>query len=373
MKVVQLTCVYPPYGGGIGEVARQYAALLTAEHQVSVITPRYYPAMTFTDTPGVTIKALRPLISWGKAAWLTNLKQALKDFDVVHLHYPFFGVHEQLPKFINNSKFILTYHMVPQTAGLKGTVMRLSQNYSDRQLSARAQVMTVATKDYLDNEALPRMGEENKWQVLPFGVDARFHSGEESEILTRKYKIRFGEAVILFVGTLDQAHYFKGLDILLSALVQVKSQNWKLIVVGGGGMRKHYEQKSKTLKISKNVFFSGYVPAKELPDYYRLASMLVLSSINTAEAFGLAALEAMASGKPVIASRLPGVRELVQHGVTGLLVPPADPLALAAAIESLILSPTERQTLGINAIKRVEENYRWSMVGHKLLEIYRNL
>ncbi|HBZ36109.1 MAG TPA: hypothetical protein DEO26_00030 [Candidatus Veblenbacteria bacterium] len=81
----------------------------------------------------------------------------------------------------------------------------------------------------------------------------------------------------------------------------------------------------------------------------------------------------MATGIPVVASRLPGVRELVQHSETGLLVSPSDSLALAAALESLILSPSERQRLGFNALKRVEANYRWSVVGRKLLDIYRAL
>ena len=368
-----LTCVYPPYGGGIGEVARQYDALLTPEHQVTVITPRYYPGMTFAATPGVTIKPMRPLFSWGKAAWLVHLTKTLSQYDAVHLHYPFFGVHERLHKLPAKVKLVLTYHMLPQGEGLKGALMKFSRHYANPRLSRRANLMTVATRDYLETVALLEMGEPDKWRVVPFGVDERFQPGEESDKLTRQFNIRFGEVVILFVGTLDQAHYFKGLSVLLEAVAKLKSQNWKLIVVGGGGMRHHYERQARALKLGKRVAFAGYVPVAALPEYYRLASLFVLPSVNEAEAFGLAALEAMATGLPVIASRLPGVRELVPHGASGLLVPPNDTLALAAAIESLLVSADERYKLGQNALARVQANYRWSAVGQKLLDIYRSL
>lgn len=373
MRVAQLTCVYPPYGGGIGEVARQYSSWLTAEHQVTVITPRYYPGMTFTSTPGVTVEAKRAVFTWGKAAWLKGLKKMLQSYEVVHLHYPFFGVQEQLSKALTKQKFILTYHMVPQANGLKGLAMRLSQKYSDHSLSMRAQVLTVATQDYLSSEAIPRLGENDKWQVLPFGVANQFHPGEAEEILLRRHQIKYGQAVILFVGTLDQAHYFKGLDILLTALAKLKDYNWKLVVVGGGTDKKRYEHQAKILGIAKDVSMAGYIKAEELPSYYRLASLLALPSINNAEAFGLVALEAMASGVPVVASRLPGVRELVQASETGILVQPEDSLALASAIESLLLNPQERRRLGNNAYQQVEKKYRWSIVGERLLEIYRNL
>jgi glycosyltransferase involved in cell wall biosynthesis len=373
MRVAMLTCVYPPYGGGIGEVARQYAALLTAEHQVTVFTPKYIPGMTFVVTPGVAIAAKRPLIAWGKAAWLTGLGHDLKKFDAVHLHYPFFGVHERLPKLAGHIKLVITYHMLPQAAGIRGVFMKLSRRYSSKALAVRASVMTIATNDYLEAVALPEMGEAAKWQVVPFGVDERFRPGEQSEILIRRFNLHYGEQVILFVGTLDKAHYFKGLTVLLEAVAKLTSRNWKLIVVGGGGMRRQYERQARLLKLGQRVAFAGYVPVTELPDYYRLANLFILPSINQAEAFGLAALEAMASGRPVIASRLPGVRELVRHGETGILVQPQDALALAAAIENLLASPMEQQRLAQNALREVELNYRWTAVGRKLLAIYRAL
>ncbi len=354
-------------------MASQYAALLSPEHQVTVITPRYHPGMTFMKTPGFIVEPKRPLLAWGKAAWFSSLINMLKQYEAVHLHYPFFGVHERLAKLPERIKLVLTYHMWPQAPGWRGRLMQTSLHYSDKRLGKRANAMTIATQDYLQNVAWPRMGESDKWHILPFGVDDRFSPGEEPERLVRRFNVRFGEKVILFVATLDKAHAFKGLPVLLKALAQVKSDNWKLIVVGGGDWRARYTKQSRQLKLGKRVAFAGYVPTAELPDYYRLAQMFVLPSLNEAEAFGLVALEAMASGLPVIASRLPGVRELVVQGETGWLVKPGDEMALAAAIESLLSSDQERARLGEQALKKVQLNYRWQVVGHKLLEIYRGL
>ncbi len=373
MRIVHLSCVYPPYGGGIGEVARQYASLLTAEHQVTVITPSYHPAMTFMNTPGVNVVAKKPLLAWGKAAWLPGLKSILDKFDAVHLHYPFFGVQERLVNLNPRIKLIITYHMLPQTSGGRGWLMKASLNYTDKRIALRADVLTAATADYIKSVALPRMGQAEKWQVVTFGVDDRFFPGDEPERLVRKFNVRYGEAVILFVATLDKAHAFKGLSILLRALTRLNNRNWKLIVVGGGSWRNRYQQQARALKLGKQAIFAGYVPVAELPDYYRLASVFVLPSVNSAEAFGLVALEAMATGLPVIASRLPGVRELVIQGENGLLVEPGDELGLAAALEGLLNSPEQRTIMGQKAFKRVQENYRWPVVGQRLLDIYRQL
>ncbi|MDP3986399.1 MAG: glycosyltransferase family 4 protein, partial [Candidatus Veblenbacteria bacterium] len=308
MRVAMLSCVYPPYGGGIGEVARQYAALLSAEHQVTVITPRYYPGMTFAATPGVAIEPRRPFLALGKAAWLPGLRHRLKEFDAVHLHYPFFGAQERLHHLPARLKLVLSYHMLPEAGGAKGALMRWSLRWSDKRLAQRANLLICATRDYLEAVAQPRLGEPTKWHVLPFGVDARFAPGEPSEVLEHQIKLRYGECALLFVGTLDPAHAFKGLGVLLQAVGKLRTANWRLVVVGGGKLKQHYEREARRLGLKDRVHFAGYVAEAQLPDYYHLANVFVFPSLGTGEAFGLAALQAMACGLPVVASRLTGVR-----------------------------------------------------------------
>ncbi len=355
-------------------MAYQYASELTVDHQVSVIVPRYHPGMSYQRTPGVNVEAVRPLMSFGNAAYLPRLVQRLAEFEVVHLHYPFFGVHERLAKLSFRQKLVVSYHMTPSAPGWKGKVFAWDMKRYAPRLAARADLVLAATQDYLEAEAKPAFGAGAKWRVLPYGVGEAYHPGPRPENLERELRLRYGEQVVLFVGTLDAAHAFKGLDVLLQAMSRLPQDiSARLVVVGGGGRRKRFEQEARRLRVHKQVHFAGYVPEAELPDYYRLADLFVFPSTSKAEAFGLVALQAMATGVPVVASRLAGVRELIRHGETGVLVPPQDDLALAAALEQLLRNPHEARSLGQRGGELAEQRYRWRIIGQELRELYRQL
>jgi glycosyltransferase involved in cell wall biosynthesis len=373
MRVAQLTCVYPPYGGGIGEVAYRYATALALEHQVTVFTPRYGGRRNFKNTAGVKVEALKPLLAYGNAAFLPQLWWRLKKFDVVHLHYPFFGAHEFLPQLNKNQKLIVTYHMVPRAGGLRGFIFRLEGRLMEQRLAKRADSLLALTQDYITTIALPRLGHSEKWQVLPAGVDNNYLPGEVSARLKHQLGIKEHMPVVLFVGSLDSAHEFKGVDVLLRAMEQLKHRTWRLLIVGKGNLRSRYEKFARDLGIQRQVEFCGYVPDAELPNYFRLASVFVLPSINEAEAFGLVLLQAMACGVPVVASGLPGVRELVGVPKAGLLVTPGDALALSVSIDHILDSKLEAQEMGERGREIVEQKYRWDRIGESLRELYKQL
>ena len=373
MRVAQLTCVYPPYGGGLGTVAYNFARALAQEHEVTVFTPRYSRGQTFTSLPKVKVEPLRPWLKWGNAAWLPQLYGRLKRFDVVHLHYPFFGAQELLPYLKRPTKLVVTYHMSPQAQGLKGLVFRALTGLTDKALTRRADLLTSATSDYVTNVAQAHLGQTDKWQVLPYGVDESFAPGPAAVSLTKRLKLRAGVPVLLFVGTLDQAHAFKGLDVLLTSLVSLKNQPWQLVVVGGGNLRRQYIAQCQSLGLTDRVIFTGFVEAVDLPDYYRLSNIFILPSINQAEAFGLVIVQAMAAGLPVIASRLPGLREVVRDNDTGLLVQPGVTESLAAAIDTLLQQPAKARELGSRGYEIATAEYRWQAIDEKLRALYRAL
>jgi len=121
------------------------------------------------------------------------------------------------------------------------------------------------------------------------------------------------------------------------------------------------------------MHFMGNISDAELPRYYRMADIHLFPSTERAEAFGLVALEAAASGVPCIASDLPGVRSVVLHGETGVLVPPGDAEKLREAIV-LLLDQTElRQKFGFSARKRAEAEFAWEPLISKLVETYKGL
>jgi glycosyltransferase involved in cell wall biosynthesis len=112
------------------------------------------------------------------------------------------------------------------------------------------------------------------------------------------------------------------------------------------------------------------VSALSLPLHYALSDVVVLPSTTRGEAFGLVLLEAMASGIPVVASHLPGVRAVVDHGRNGLLVPPGDSSALAAAIADLLGDPARRVRMGHDGRRKVESVYDWRLLASQLEQLY---
>ena len=122
--------------------------------------------------------------------------------------------------------------------------------------------------------------------------------------------------------------------------------------------------------LSKKIIFTGYIPDNELVDYYNLCDIFVLPSIDKSEAFGMVLLEAMACAKPVIATDLAGVRQVVEKKVNGLLVKPKNATHLAEQINFLLNHPDVARQYGQAGRQKVVGSYGWQTIADKLLEIY---
>jgi glycosyltransferase involved in cell wall biosynthesis len=138
-------------------------------------------------------------------------------------------------------------------------------------------------------------------------------------------------------------------------------------------MKETYASLVQMRHLEDRVTFVGSVSEKELPEYYRTADIHVFPSTRRAEAFGLVALEAAASGIPTIASGLPGVRSVVLDGETGLLVPPEDVQALKQAIELLLTRTDLREQLGRSARKHAEAHFAWEPLITNLEQTYKSV
>lgn len=158
---------------------------------------------------------------------------------------------------------------------------------------------------------------------------------------------------LLFVGRL---RYYKGLDVLLKALVNLP--NVGLTVVGDGPQRAAWHEQAYRLGLSERVTFVGDVPDAALPDYYRAAHGFVLPATARAEAFGTVLLEAMACGLPCVTTELgTGTSWIVQDQITGWVVPPNDVEALAGALAALVANDTRRRQFGLAGRTRVEQHF----------------
>ena len=170
------------------------------------------------------------------------------------------------------------------------------------------------------------------------------------------------------VGTLDRAHYFKGVSILLEAFSKVGG-NAFLLIVGGGEWKARYQKQAASLGLGGRTVFAGRLPFTDLPQLYSSADLTVLPSLLL-ESFGIVLIEAMACGKPVIATDLPGVRSVVTDGSDGILVPPSDADALAEKIQRLLNDPGARREMGLRGRAKVETKYAWPKVIPKLIRMY---
>jgi len=124
------------------------------------------------------------------------------------------------------------------------------------------------------------------------------------------------------------------------------------------------------LKHNGESHLRGNVDDDELPNYYAASDLLVLPSIDRSEGFGLTLLEANATGKPVVASRVGGIPSVVTHGVNGLLVPPRDEKTLAETIVDLMKDEDKLLEMGLNG-RRIAEAYNWKEIAKKTQELYK--
>jgi glycosyltransferase involved in cell wall biosynthesis len=355
----------------MGNAAAQFARLYSRQHEVTVLTPDYRRLVP-SAAQSYRIEWLRSPIRYGNAAGLPQLLWRLRHFDIIHLHYPFYGVH--LPVLIAcalpRPKLVLHYHMDSLATGVKGAIFEFNRRMVLPRLLARADVIVGASFDYLAHSQIASYFKTHreKFREVPFWVDSEKFSPEEIG--------NSADSVVLFVGGLDQAHYFKGLENLLRAMQTVVGKSAdpvRLRVVGGGELLSYYQALAAELNIAERVGFLGKVDDDSLVRAYREASFLVLPSINQGEAFGLVLLEAMACGKPVIASNLPGVRSVFNDQENGFVVAVGDRADLAEKILRLAEDRPLRERMGQRARAMVLEKYREETAGQLLEGICREL
>lgn len=382
MKIAIITSTHPPYAGGIGNVAAANARQLAfLGHDVTVFTPLYQSVDS--NSENYKVVRIKPLFKYGNSAYIPKLKKYLKDFEIIHLHYPFFGgaevVWRQRKKLKRkNVKIFLHYHMDVVGQGIFKIIFGLHKKLFLEKMIQMSDRVIVTSHDYARHSDLDKFIEKqpDKFFELPNGVDTEiFIPGVKPNFLLEKYAIEKDEKVILFVGGLDKAHYFKGLEYLLEAMERLSQSpyRWRLLIVGQGEMSFYYESLANQYRIHKKTVFCGYVSGSDLPNYYNLADVVVLPSIDKSEAFGMVLVEAMACAKPVIASNLAGVRSVVDDGSNGFLVEPENADDLATKINYILLNDDRALSFGRNGLIKAKAKYSWKVIGQNLEKLYQSL
>jgi len=389
MKIAQIVCQFKPYKSGISNMAHDHAlGLSKLGHKLTVFTPQYKNSDKF-ETKKFKVKRLKPILKYGNAGLIPQLMWQLKNFDIVHLHYPFFGGAEVviLKKLLSGKKFklVVTYHHDLIGSGIFKYVFYLNTKLITPLLLKLADKIIITSTDYVIHSDISNIYTKykKKFAVIPPSVDLqRFYPSIKDKELLKKYNInpQF-DKVMLFVGALDQAHYFKGIDFLISSFHVLDYSGCndkcgykvKLIIVGGGNLKEKYEKQVAEMGLADKIKFAGRVSDQNLPKHYNLADLVVLPSIDKSEAFGLNLIEGMACAKPVIASDIPGVRSVFTSGLEGYSFESLNEGDLANRINQLFMDDQLRAKIGQQALDKATKTYNIKKLTKKLEQLYQEI
>jgi glycosyltransferase involved in cell wall biosynthesis len=223
----------------------------------------------------------------------------------------------------------------------------------------------------LVRDYLVRQGGLNpaKIRVVANGVDvAAIDAARPGDEVRRGLGLPEGVPVIGLVGRLD--HWGKGHKELITAMARLKERHpVHALIVGGGRKVDEVRQLAEALGLAGGVHFLG--PRHDVPDLLNAMDIFVLPSYS--EGVSLALLEAMAAGKPVVATAVGGTPEVVTDGENGLLIPPRDAPALTGALERLLADPALASRLGAKARAHVREHFSLDRLGREINAIYEEL
>ncbi len=294
------------------------------------------------------------------------------DYDVIHIHghYHASSSLAVLANFFRRRAMVLTCHGATLGySGWKRAVERAFDATLGRRTLRSADRVIALTPTQSD--ILRRLGAPaEKLVVVPGWVELPATGGEAGAGAFRAAQGLADAKVLLFVGRLLPV---KGLNYLIEALQRTRTAP-TLVIIGGEapgypGTMESLVQQVKRLGLERRVLFLGGFERAALADAYAAADLFVLPSLG--EGLPGALLEAMAHGRCVLATDVPGSRDVVSDGINGALVPAGDPEALAGKIDELLADGDLRARLGAQARRDVEQRYAAGPVLSEILDVYR--
>jgi len=296
-----------------------------------------------------------------------------EDYDLMHSHYWLSGWVGQALQSLWRLPHVTMFHSLGEAKN-RARVSEHEPGYridAERQIAQSADRVICASQD--EKEMLIRLYgvPDDNIELVPCGVDLEeFRPMDKAEVRRR---LGFPEEpIVLFVGRIEP---LKGIDILVRAVAQVSEDiRFCLVVVGGDASaeaeKTELRRLARKLGISRRVAFLDAVDHSLLPLYYNAADVCVVPSYY--ESFGLVALEAMACGTPVVASRVGGLQGTVRDSETGFLVPWRCPEPFAERLELLLENEELRRNLGEGA-RAAAEDYAWPRIAERVQAVYDRL
>jgi len=361
MKISIFVKMFPPKRLGGTEIATfNIAKHLSKRHEVHVFTtldeglPResYIEGFYVHRVPWPNIRFLGGLL------FLINITRLLKKIkpDIIHIQNIEFGK----DIFLLNKILRKTYVIWARGSDInflfidkKNWLLKLVLKEADAVISLtydmKKKIMEVCNREIF---------------VIPNGIDLNIFEGLSKDELRKKFGLNKTQKTILYAGTLRPV---KGLTYLIEAVKIINDKNNRLLLVGYGEEREHLENLVKKLKIENIVTFVGEVSNKEVFEYMTASDVLVLPSLS--EGFPNVILEAMASGLPIIATKVGGVPEIINNEVNGFLIDPKNPQQICEKILLIFKDKKLREKISQNN-KMEAKKYSWESVIDNLEKVY---
>ena len=351
---------YPRPGGANAHIRETYSRLTELGHDVRIITAPWGDDPPAKDVIQIGRAMAIPFNgSIGRVTlsvrleWLISRMLEREQFDIIHHHEPF--VPFLSFQILDSAKCpnVATFHAF---GGFSFSYWagRIALDRYMNKLDERITVSSAAR--HFISTYFP-----GEYRIIPNGVDVEFYANAKPFP-----EFQDGKVNLLFVGRVEPR---KGALYLMRAYDQIKRRhpNTRLIIAGRGpeigDLRRFVHERELG-----DVFFVGRVSDEDKARFYKTAHIFVAPSTGQ-ESFGIVLLEAMAAQRAVVASDIHGYKRVVQRNVTGLLVEPKDPDALAAALERLIADPELRESLGEAGARRAND-YDWQHVTADLVRVY---
>lgn len=363
MKIAILVSMFPPKWLGGSELDAQNIARHLAQdgHDVRVITSYDKGLLKENREEGFfiyrisypKIKFLGVILFWIKCLFL--LKKIGPE--VVHSQ----GIQMAFPCFLAKKFFNISYIVY-------GQGFDVYFNWKFKKIISKLVLENAQAVVTLTQNMKKELGAYNIKNIfiIPDGVELSKFENLSKAGIRKELKINDDENVIIFVGSLKAV---KGIKYLIEAINIVKEKNPKLrlLLIGDGEEKKELERLVEKLGLKKIIGFVGKINNEEVPKYMIASDVLVMPSLS--EGLSVAVLEAMASGLPVVATKVGGLPEIIKDGENGFLVEPKNPKQIAERILYLLSDDGIRKAIFLNN-KEKSKNYSWDSIVNKLIAVY---
>lgn len=376
MKILQVNPWFSPIHGGSARISYDISKYLSKSgHEVTFFASDYKFSQDWVKKePEIRVYLFKTLLNVANFPITIGLIKQSRDrlttFDIIHMH-----------NYRSFQNIIVAYYAVklkiPYVLQAHGSLPIMGSNkwlksiydifVGNRLLKYAAKVIAVSSievKQYLD------MGvPEEKIVLIPNSIDfPEYQKLPKKGVFKKKIGLVKNEKIILYVGRI---HRIKGIDILVKAYSSLMSRlnNVKLVIVGpDDGYLSELLKLIKTMAIEESIIFVGALYGKSKIEAYVDADVCVIPSRY--EIWGIAALEAMACGRPVLATDMGGLKEIISNGETGLLVAPENSEELLDCLTFVLKNPVVAEKMGMRGRDFVEKRFAVSIIGKKIEEVY---